>query len=291
MLRPYPVLRHNHDINNIFRDPVRNRYLATVSVWVGGPSWTGQRRCTMMSTSPDLVAWEEPWYVLMPDDNSDPGQTQFYAMSGYAFRGDLIVGLVKVLHDDWQAPGTPQGAFGVGFTTLAWSRDGRHWVRDQTPYFEPDPDVNAWDHAHAWMDCQLPLGDEVYIYYGGYKYGHKMDRWEGRQIGLVKIRRDRYVSRDAGAERGTLVTPPAILVGSKLTVNARIRGGLRVGLLDTEGKPIPGFTADDCRPIQGDDLAHAVEWKRSLSGLGEGPVRIEFRLREGELYGFDLKEE
>ncbi len=291
MLRPYPVLRHNHDINNIFRDPVRNRYQATISVYIEGPRWTGQRRSTMITTSPDLLNWEKPWYVLTPDDQSDPGQTQFYAMSGYIFRGDLIVALVKVLHDDWRAPGAPEGAFGVGFTTLAWSRDGRHWVRDQEPYFEPDADETAWDHAHAWMDYQLPLGDEVYIYYGGYKYGHKMDRWEGRQIGLVKIQRDRYVARQAGADGGSLVTPPVVLVGNRLTVNANIRGELRMGLISAEGNPLPGFSADDCRPVQGDSLSHTVLWKSPLADLGDKPVRMEFHLRDGELYGFDLMAE
>jgi len=37
---------------------------------------------------------------------------------------------------------------------LASSHDGQHWGRDQTPYFEPDPDETAWDHAHVWMDYQ-----------------------------------------------------------------------------------------------------------------------------------------
>ena len=177
----------------------------------------------------------------------------------------------------------------MGFTTLAWSRDGRHWVRDQEPYFEPDADETAWDHAHGWMDYQLPLGDEVYIYYGGYKFGHKMDRWEGRQIGLVKIQRDRYVARQAGADGGSLVTPPVVLVGSRLTVNANIRGELRVGLISAEGYPLPGFSADDCRPVQGDSFAHTVLWKSPLADLGDKPVRIEFHLRDGELYGFDLR--
>ena len=111
----------------------RQRYLATVSVYTTGTDYSGDRRCTMHSTSPDLLEWEKPWYVLRPDDRIDPGQTQFYAMCGYLQCGDLLIGLVKVLHDDWKAPGTPDGAFGVVYTTLAWSRDGKHWSRDLEP--------------------------------------------------------------------------------------------------------------------------------------------------------------
>jgi hypothetical protein len=288
-LKPYPVIRHNHDITNIFYDSARKRYMATVSVYTTGPTWSGQRRSTMHTASSDLLKWEKPWYVLTPDDRIDPGQTQFYAMCGYLQRGDLLIGLVKVLHDDWKAPGTPPEAYGVGYTTLAWSRDGRHWSRDLEPFFEPDPKADAWDHAHAWIDQQLPIGDEVYLYYGGYKFGHKLDRWEGRQIGLVKTERDRYVSRDAGAAEGTLRTPPVILDGKKLTVNAAVNGQLRLRLLDPAGEPLAGLDANDCTPIHGDALDHPVQWKAPLGSLAGKPVRVEFLLTDGQLYGFALE--
>jgi hypothetical protein len=194
------------------------------------------------------------------------------------------------LHDNFRAEGTPEGSFGVGHTQLAWSRDGKTWVRDQTPFFEPDPTPGAWDHAHAWMDWQLFVGDEVYIYYGGYKNGHKVNRFEERQIGLVRIPRDRYVSRDAGADGGSLVTQPVILDGGKLTVNARIGGEMRLRLLDEAGRPIPGFDAADCQPIRGDGVALSAAWKGSLGDLKGKPLRIEFQMKDAELYGFDVNE-
>ena len=290
-----PVLRRTAgavtnvgDIHNIFWDPTRERYMATFGIYTTGPTWEGNRRVTLQSTSSDLIHWERPWYVLTPDDSTDPGQTQFYMMSGYVSRGELIIGLVKILRDDVQAPGTPAGAFGIGYTSLAWSRDGRRWVRDQAPFFEGDPNPNAWDHAHAWGDCQLDVGDETYMYYGGYRYGHKMDPQYGRQIGLVRMPRDRYVSRDAGPEGGTLVTAPLVLAGERMTINAKIDGELRVQLRDREGNPIAGFAAADCRPIHGDSLAHPVEWTGSLAALHDKHVRIEFFLKDGRMYGFEL---
>lgn len=285
---PHPVLYHNHDINNIWWDSLRKCYAATVSVYTTGTTWKRQSRATMHTVSKDLINWEKPWYVLTPDDSVEEGHVQFYAMNGYLLRGDLYLGLVKVLRDDLKAPGTPDGAYGIGYTTLAWSRDGKHWVRDTTHFFDPDPKEDAWDHAHAWLDYQLPVGDEVFIYYGGYKFGHKMDRWEGRQIGLLKIKRDRYVSREAGDEEGSLLTPNAILMGTRLTVNARVGGELRVRLLDGKGQSIRGFGYADCRPINGDSLSHPVTWRRSIASLHRRAVQMEFALRKGELYGFDL---
>ncbi len=288
MLARDPVLRHDHDINNLFRDDARGQYLATLSVYTTGRTWKGQRRVTMHSTSRDLVRWEKPWYVLTPEDGADQGQTQFYAMSGYLIRGGLWIGLVKVLRDDLTAPGAPRGSYGIGYTALAWSRDGRHWVRDRTPLFEPDVKPGTWDHAHAWIDFQLPVADKVYLYYAGYRNGHKVNRFEERQIGLLRIDRDRYVSRDAGTKEGFLRTPPVIFSGSRMTVNAKVNGRLAARLLDLAGKPIPGFDAADCEPIRGDSTVLGVRWRKPLRELCDRPLRIEFQLRDAQIYGFDL---
>lgn len=290
LFSPHIVLSHNHDINNLFWDPLRKHYVATMSVYMNGPTWKGERRATMQSTSKDLLHWEKPWYIITPNDQSDPPETQFYAMQGHLVRGDLWIGLVKVLHDNLRAEGTPEGSYGIGHTQLAWTRDGQTWFRDQTPYFEPDPTPGTWDHAHAWMDFQLPMGDETFIYYAGYKNGHKVNRFEERQIGLVRIPRDRYVSRDADADGGTLITSPVVLHGSALTVNASVRGEMRVRLLDTDGKPIAGFDASDCKPIHGDAVALPVEWNKPLTTLKDKPVRIEFQMKDSQLYSFDLHE-
>jgi hypothetical protein len=161
-LSPNVVLAHNHDITGIYRDAPRKRYVATASFYIPGPTWSGTRRVTKHSTSTDLLHWSEPWLVLAPDDKLDEGQTQFYAMDGYLARGDLIIGMVKVLRDDLKAdqPPDPQEAYGIGYTTLAWTRDGKHWMRDREKFFDRHPQKGAWDHAHAWIDEQVLVGDE-----------------------------------------------------------------------------------------------------------------------------------
>ena len=148
-----PVVRHNHDITSIFWDPLRKRYVATISVYRSGDDWSGQRRITMQCYSNDLAQWSTPHYVILAEDGPDPGETQFYAMDGYLVRGDLMIGMVKVLRDDLKAddPPDPPEAYGMGYTAIAWSRDGETWVRDRDQFFDPDPRVGAWDHAHAWI--------------------------------------------------------------------------------------------------------------------------------------------
>jgi hypothetical protein len=140
----------------------------------------------------------------------------------------------------------------------------------------------------AWVDYQLPVQDEVFIYYGGYARGHKVERFTERQIGLVRTKRDRYVARAADGA-GLLRTRLVALEGNKLALNVDASGGAaRVQILDDKEKPILGFRFEDCDPIRGDALSASVRWKRTLSGLGRQPVRLEFALRSAKLFGFEI---
>jgi hypothetical protein len=286
-LAPGAVLKHNHDINCIARDPVRNRYLALVSFYTTGKAWKGDRRVTYQSVSADLLHWKQPWPVLTPDAK-DPGETQFYCMGGVMARGRTLVGMLKVLRDDLAAdPGGKRR--GIGYTVLAWSHDGEHWQRDREPFLDRNPKKGTWDHAMSWADCQLPVGDEVYIYYGGYARGHKVERFTERQIGLVRIRRDRYVAWEAGDTEGTLRTKLLTLEGKALSLNVNAgKGNVRAQIVDHQGKPIPGFTFADAGPITGDALAAPLQWKRSLSALAGKPIHLELALRQARLFAFEV---
>ena len=92
----------------------------------------------------------------------------------------------------------------------------------------------------------------------------------------------------AGAGGGSLRTPPVVLAGKGLTVNARIDGELRVRLVDPSGEAIEGFDWSDCRSMQGDLVRHEVQWKEGASTPEGRTVRLEFALREAQLYGFDV---
>jgi len=191
------------------------------------------------------------WPIIWPKVSApiEMGETQFYSMNGMIARGDLLIGLVKVLRDDLNATAGKTAAemgdlnrkaAGVGYTVLAWSRDGRQWHRDDQPFVPNDPTPGRWDHAMAWGDEQAVVRDEVYIYYGGYSHGHKADRYDTRQIGLARLPRDRYVAREADLNPGRLLTRPMLLKGGTLTVNANVVGSLKVRVLDEKGNALEG---------------------------------------------------
>ncbi len=288
-IAPGAVLEHNHDITCIFRDPIRGRYVAMVSSYTEGPTWTGKRRIPMQSVSNDAIHWEKPWVVIRPDEQ-DEGDTQFYCMGGLIARGDVLIGMLRVLRDDLPAEeGGPVA--GLGYTVLAWSHDGKTWQRDRKPFLPRNPRPGTWDRAMTWADCQLIVGDETYIYYGGYSRGHKIGRFTDRQIGVAKMPLDRYAGWVAGEQDGRMRTRPLLTPGGELRLNAKVEGELRVRVLNESGQPLAGFDEADCEPIKGDSVRHRVRWKGGRLPGGEKPILLEFALRSGELYAFDVSDE
>jgi hypothetical protein len=317
--RPVLPATNSDDIWSAGYDPLRERYFLFGKVF-GPYSWTnaeGQqvyasiRRYTL-SFSQDFKNWSTPQSVLAPDER-DSGVTQWYGPAGFLVRGDLIIGFLRVLRDDLSPEGAPseavdantggaaglgasglgvRGGSGMGYTVLAWTRDGETWQRDRhtDKFFEPDPRVGAWDHAMAWIGSTVPVDDEVYLYYAGYRWGHKYHHSVDRQIGLVKIPRDRFVARQAGEQEGSIVTPLLTLDAEALTLNVDAHGGeVRVQICDADGTPVPGFRFADCRPVTSDVLDATVKWAGSLSSLRGRPMHLEFAVKSARLFAIDIQ--
>ena len=291
----HPVITGINDILHLARDPARSRYIAIY----GFPSQKedgykgktqnsseGYRRCVGQSTSTNCVNWTPPRRIFAPD-SQDEGITEFYSIGGVISRGDMLVGLLKVLRDD--LPCDPDGKVdGIGYTVLAWSHDGETWQRDRLPFFDRDHQPGDWDHAMAWMDYQLSVGDEMYLYYGGYARGHKVERFTDRQIGLVRMTRDRYVAREA--QKASLLRTRLLTIqgkGIRLNVDAS-KGTARVQLLDANDKPIPGFGFADCSPITTDALSALVQWRRPLAELQGTPLKLEIALENSSLFAIEV---
>ena len=301
VLRTYPTAWPKIEAHGVgdtvdaFWDPVRQQYGCAVKVhalpedgYAPAPK-AGRifRRLVGMSTSRDFLHWEKPWRIHVPDAR-DEGLLEFYGMGGTHARGPLLIGLVRVLRDD--LPCDEDGPKdGIGYTALATSRDGVKWERFREPFLDRNHERGTWDHAMAWASAVLPVGDELFLYYGGYARGHKIEPVKERQIGVARIRRDRYVARSAGKERGTLRTQPLLLGEGRFTVNAAIRGELRARLLNESGQPFPGFDWAETAPTRGDGLALPVHWKRPLSDLGGKRASVEFSLRDADLFGFEVQ--
>lgn len=316
--KPVIQVPGGEDIWSVGFDTIRQRYfligkLNGLHSWTTaeGKQVTANVRRGVFSTSRDFKTWSEPTLVLSPDEK-DSGITQWYGADGFLVRGDLIIAFQRVLRDDLSPAGVPPEAVaanvggkverrgesgvskgsGMGYTALAWTRDGETWQRDRYTgkFFEPDPRVGVWDHAMSWVGSAVPVGDEVFLYYAGYRWGHKYRRSVDRQLGLVKVKRDRFVARRAGESGGTITTPVVALQAATLTLNVAAQGGeVRVQITNPEGEPIAGFRFADCQPISADALAAPLIWKQPLSTLRGRSVRMEFSLKNASLFAFDAQ--
>jgi hypothetical protein len=143
----------------------------------------------------------------------------------------------------------------------------------------------------TWGDCLLPVDDEVFVYYGGYARGHKVAAATERQIGLARMKRDRYVALVPAKLEGTLRTRWFLVPGDRLTINARtMDGDVRVRLLDRDGRPLSDLGEPEARPITGDVLAAEVQWRKPLAALRGKPVCLEIVARQADLFGLAFTE-
>ncbi|WP_417384888.1 hypothetical protein [Gimesia sp.] len=101
-------------------------------------------------------------------------------------------------------------------------------------------------------------------------------------------RLDGIASVNAPLAGGTLVTRPIRFSGDELEINysTSAAGQILVELQDAEGKPLPGFTLEDCEPIYGDHIARIVKWKAGsdVSSLAGKPVRLRFEMQDADLF-------
>ena len=145
----------------------------------------------------------------------------------------------------------------------------------------------------------IVVGDKLYIYFRGMSRQHgpfdleeNADSHYAGAIGLAVLRRDGFASLAAGFDGGQITTTAFVFEGSTLTINAMSGpGDVRVEMLDTNGKPIAGYTKDECNPVTGDSVEHTVTWrnKEDVRELTGRPVKLRFHLANARLYAYAIR--
>ena len=193
---------------------------------------------------------------------------------------------------------------------LAWSHNGTTWTIDPErvpwmPWSKRAGDFDSW-RRNIHNGSVIRRGDKLWIYFSGRSQGKNIPGRSGflvpsgepgydprgivGSIGIGTLRVDGFCSRDAGRVPGSLQTKVFRFSGSQLELNADIEPGgmLRASLLDAQGRPLPGYTAENCDPISGDNLAHRVAWRGNadLTALTGTPVRLRLEFQQTRLYSF-----
>ena len=144
----------------------------------------------------------------------------------------------------------------------------------------------------------LSAADQLYLYYSGTAARHDIDvdvrRLENPKsgIGRLHLRRDGFVSQDAGITPGHLTTVPFTLEGTHLQINmdASARGWLKAEILDPTGHAIWGFEKSAADRLMFNDLSQTATWNGNpdLSSLQGRSVRLRFVGQSVKLYSFQF---
>lgn len=284
-------------------DPIQQRYMAFIRTFDKNrlsESKDGRRRAVGVTHSKHVNKdWTPIAQVLAPDDQDDakvapfskdrskPDWAEHYCMPISVY-GNHYLGLLSLLY---LVDGTDSN--GGGDLQLTFSHDGATWFRQpqRQTLIAPSNAAPELFPTYVSINGPMELGDELWLYYTEANGAHPVSPFEKSvsQIRAAVWRKDGFVSLDA--ERlGTFTTKPIRWEGKQLVLNAQCaeHGQVRVAVLDSAGKPLPGLELADCEPVTGDQVSAVVRWKGKpdLSGLVGQVIQIRGEALHAQIYSF-----
>lgn len=267
-----------------FWSEAENCYVCFVRTWgkieppQTDPHKKFQRRVSR-TTSTDFITWTP----LVDTGANLPGEQLYTSQTHPYFRAPHIYIATMMRFTQGMERGEPvEGNNGSSDIVLMTMRAGSAAYQRtfREAFIRPGLDPQRWERKanSAWLNV-VPTGDaEMSIYHiNGDRY---------------TLRTDGFISVNAGADGGELLTKPLIFAGNALFVNfsTGAAGSLRVEIQDASGRALPGFGLEDCQALIGDAIERRVRWKNNpdLAAIAGKPVRLRFALRECDLYSFRL---
>lgn len=272
--------------NTCFWDVVQNQYVCYVRETKDGKK--NVARCT----SKDFVNWTKSKLL----DYGDAPTEHFYTngIVQYARNPKYYIGLPMrfIHHRECNEIGfEPRKTDGFSDAVFMSSHDGQRWYRCfMEAFVRPGLEPHNWGNAHinqtpAWGILQTSPS-EISVY-----WQEDADGQPSLRRGTV--RRDGFASVNATYGGGEFVTKPIVFKGNRLLLNVAtsVVGAIRVEIQDAAGKPIPGYTLDECPRIFGDELERPVGWKNGadVSKLAGKPVRLRFVMKDADLFAFSFE--
>lgn len=246
--------------------------------------------------------------VFGPDDEIDPSGTDVYVPKTvkYQWAPDVYLAFPTMYFHYWDAGpearqtlGAEERGLGSGpiETQIEVSRDAVNWKRYPRPVYIGIGEHAGYNIVQAYIaHGMVRRGDEIWQYYFGTEEYHSSMQRDKPRRGVFRVvqRLDGFVSADTPYDTtGVLVTKPLVFEGNRLVLNidTDATGYAQVGILDENGRPIEGFSLDDCVYINGDFIEKEVEWLRKgtdVSALEGRTVQLVFRMRGSKLFAMQF---
>jgi len=254
-------------------------------------------------TSPDFRAWSAQEIVLQADEEDlratapEPvdgalPRLDFYTSCAMPYEAaqDVYLMFPSVFHH-WGPGGFPARLD----VQLLTSRDGVAWRRqgERAPFLRLGLDGGGacgMIFANPWL---AEVGDELWLYYAATSRLHVPDAPNG-QSGVFRatMRRDGFVSADAGWGGGELVTPAMCFDGERLELNfdGSAGGWAKVEIQGQDGRALEGHSFADADAVTGNATRKVVTWRgaANVGRLAGQPARLRFVMQAAKLYAFQF---
>lgn len=251
-----------------------------------GGSLSTAVRAIQTNESADFINWSKP-----KPHTYDPGIPfeQFYTNATVQCPGAEHLYLsfpMRFMPERHKVP--EHEKVGVSDNVIMSSRDGSHWTRSfLESWLRPGLDQRNWTQRSLIVaQGILETGDDFSLFI------NENYAWDSACIRRVTVPRFRFGSVYADRRGGVLLTKPILFNGERLRINyaTSAPGSIRVGLVAESGWPLPGYAAEDCDVVYGDELERDVTWRGNpdLSFLRGKAVRFKFELTDADLYAMQL---
>ena len=185
-----------------------------------------------------------------------------------------------------------QGRGGTALTDcgIMTSTDGLSFDLRPSAFLTPGPEhsCNWWYGdgyiSYGWVETLAEDGENKEIsFYTGENY--RVKRVNFRRY---TIRLDGFFSWYGDGNGAEVITKPFVLENSRMFVNlaASALGGLKITLLDKEGKALPGYTS---HLLFGDSTNRPVTFEKDLQALVGQTIQIRFQLDDCHLYSYTFE--
>jgi hypothetical protein len=313
------------DRSTVFYNPFRRKWIFSLRSELG-PWGRGGARCRSYRETDDFISGSQWEFQLMgstkdvvmwlQSDELEPRSPKFklpaqlYNVDAVAYES-LMVGAFSV----WRGPENNEivkkGMPKIVDIEFGFSRDGFHFSRaDRTAAVASEGwDSGKWDAGYVQSTPNVfVINDEKLLFYYSATAGNPKRLgiggfacdlngcYDQGASGVAMLRRDGFASLRAkvGMKEGEIVTRRLRFSGSRLFVNANVKGGeLLAEVLDEDCRAIPGYTAAESVPFSGDSVKTQMVWKttKDLSSLAGRSVRFRFivkgaEVNEGDFYSF-----
>lgn len=286
--------------NVVFWFEAEQQYVMYLRTWSKGgtpdqPELEGIRTISR-ATSADFVHWTEPVPMSFGDTPlehlyTNNTQPYFRAPQQLVALPARFLPERRVLPDEELAARQvhPSQHEGVSDVVLMSSRGGTTFDRTfMTAFLRPGRDRGNWSARNNYPARGVVRTgpDEMSIYVDS-NYAQP-----DNHLRRHSLRLDGFSSLHADYASGQATTHPITFAGSRLVLNyaTSAAGEVRVALLDADGSPLPGFAAEDCDPVIGDEIDRTVSWKgdADVSSLVGRPVRLRLHLQDADLYSIQF---